>query len=47
MFGVIGDDSLVFPTKLLLYSLFICYCMMDIYFSEVKNTTNSFNNELQ
>jgi len=47
MFGVTGDDILVFPTKLLLYSLSICYWMMKNHFSEVKNTSNSFANELQ
>jgi len=47
MFRVTGDDSLVFPTKLLLYSVSICYCLMENHFSEVKKTTNSFTNELQ
>jgi len=47
MFGVTGDDSLVFPTKPLLYSLSICYCMMENHSSEFKHTTNSFTTELQ
>jgi len=29
MFGMTGDDSLVFVTKLLLCSFSICYCLMD------------------
>ncbi len=47
MFGVTGDDLLVFPTKRLLYSVLIGYCLMENHFSEVKKTTNSFTNELQ
>jgi len=45
--GVTGDVSLVFNTKLLLKSPFICYCMMENNFTEVKKTTNSFANEVQ
>jgi len=37
----------VFSTKLLLYSLSICYCLMENHFSEVKKTTNSFTYDLQ
>jgi len=47
MFGVTGDDSLVLTAKLLLYSVLICYCLMENHFSEVKNTTNSFTYEAQ
>jgi len=47
MFELTGDDSLVLPTKLLIYPLLICYCLMENNFSEVKNTTISFTNELQ
>jgi len=39
MIGLIGDASLVFPTQLLLYSVLICYCLIENHFSEVKNTT--------
>jgi len=42
MFGVTGDDSLVFPSNLLFYSVSICCCLMDNHFWEVKKKTNSF-----
>jgi len=45
--GVTGDGGLVFPAKLLLYSLSICCCLMENHFSEVKKTSNSFTYELQ
>jgi len=45
--GVTGDGCLVFPAKLLLYSLSICCCLMENHFSEVKKTSNSFTYELQ
>jgi len=44
--GMTGDDSLVFPAKLLLCSVSICYCLLENQFLEVKKTTNSFTNEL-
>jgi len=44
---VTGDAFLLFPAKLLLYSLLRCYCLMEQYFSEVKKTSDSFTYELQ
>jgi len=43
---VTGDGCLMFPAKLLLYSLSICYCLIEIYFTEVQKTSNSFTCEL-
>jgi len=40
MYGLTGDGCLVLPAKLLLYSLSICYFLMENQFSEVKKTTN-------
>jgi len=45
--GVTSDGCLVFPAKLLLNSLLICYCLMENHFSEFKKTSNSFTCELQ
>jgi len=36
MFEMTGDDSLLFPTKPLLYLVSIWYCWMENHFSEVK-----------
>ncbi len=47
MCGLTGDASLVFPAKLLLYSLLIGYCPIENDFSEVKKTANAFTYELQ
>ena len=45
--GVTGEVFLLFPVKVLLYSLLICYCLMENHFSEVKNTSDSFTYALQ
>jgi len=45
--GVTGDVFLLFPVKVLLYSLLICYCLMKNHFSEVKTSSDSFTYELQ
>ena len=34
---VTGDVCFIFPAKVLLYSLLICYCLMENHFSEVKH----------
>ncbi len=44
--GLTGDCCLVFPAKLLLYLFSIWCCLMENYFSEVKNTSNAFTYEL-
>jgi len=44
--GVTGDVFLLFPIKVLLYSLLICYCLMENHFSEVKKTLDSFTYDL-
>jgi len=43
---VTGDDSFVFPTKIMLYSLLICYWQMENHGSHVKKTSNSFTYEI-
>ena len=45
--GVTGDVSLLFQVKILLYSLLICYCLMENHFSEEKTSSDSFTYELQ
>ncbi len=47
MFGVIGDASLVFPIKLLLFSPLICFYFMENHFLEFKITTDSLTYEVQ
>jgi len=44
--GVTDDVFLLFPAKVLLHSLLICYCLMENHVSEVKKTTDSFIYEL-
>jgi len=36
------DGCLVFPAKQVLYSLLICYWLMENYFPEVRKTSKSF-----
>jgi len=45
--GMTGDVFFVFPVKVLLYSLLICYCLMENHFSEVKTSSDSFTYKLQ
>jgi len=40
--GVTGDGCLVFPAKIFLYLLSICYCWMENHFPKVKKTSNWF-----
>jgi len=47
VFGVIGDASLVFTTKLLLFLPSICFCLMENHFLEFKITTDSLTYEVQ
>jgi len=47
MFGVIGDATFMFPTKLLLCSSSICLCLIENHFLKFKNTTNSLTYEVQ
>jgi len=42
---VTGDGYLVFPAKLFLYSISICYWSMENHLSEVENNSNSFTYE--
>jgi len=46
IYGVTGDVFLLFPAKVLLHWLLICYCLMKNHFSEVKETSHSFTYEL-
>jgi len=46
MYGVTGNDSLVFPAKLVLYSFLICYLSMKNNALEVKKTSNLLTYEL-
>jgi len=46
-FGVIGDASLVFSTKLLLCSPSIYFGLMENHFLEFKKTTHSLTYEVQ
>jgi len=40
--GVTGDGCLVFPAKIFLYLLSICYCWMENHFPKVKKSKNDF-----
>jgi len=45
--GVTGEVCLVFPAKVLLYSLLRAYGLMENHFSEVEKIPDTFTYELQ